>query len=400
MSNNTNYMRSVNDYSLSAHEIYNNITGNRFPKDTRVSVVKHVPSTDFSKTVDSVIKEFEVEGYTLDSEYHINYDDGASEEEQSQYTIYEQRFYVLTKNKPTTDEAVVYMAPAQIKDVAILELYRRNNELIILSLASFATDKIISRATDKFKKVYKPKKKEKTFYTITQTSHGFELDEMKIQTEYDESVMSLHYNDDFLPVHELTVNSIDDNKRGLILLHGIPGSGKTSYIKQMISRGGSRKIVYIPPHLAGSIANPSFISFVKDKLTNSVLVIEDAEEIFKDRTGPGDSAGVSNLLNISDGILGESLNILIIISVNIKIDFIDSALRRKGRMIGEYYFGELDRVKAEKLVQKLYGEGVSLTLDKDEEITLANIFGMNVEQPKTKKAPTVSFGFTPPSGGK
>lgn len=384
MTNNTNYMRSVNDYSLSAHEIYNSITGRRFPTDTRVQIVKHVSATDFDKAVDVVVKEFESNGFFLDTRFDINYSDGSDPGEESQYTIYEQRFYVFLSE----------MSPGvyDTNNVAIVEMYRRNNELVILTLASNSTYEFVKRATEKLQATHKPKKKDKVFYTISASSHGFELEEMKIPTVYDESIIDLHYNDDFRIVHDKVMYSIDEDKKGLILLHGVPGSGKTSYIKQLISKGGKRKLVYIPPHLASSIASPQFISFVRDKLKSAVLVIEDAEDILKDREGSGDSAAVSNLLNISDGILGEALNILIIATFNVKKEFIDKALMRKGRMIAEYYFGTLEENKAKALVKSLYGEDAKLGLPRDQ-WTLAEIFTMEIEQPRTADAPKVAFGF-------
>lgn len=377
MTNKTNYMRSVNDYSLSAHEIYNNLTGNRFPFDTRVFTIKEVPSTDFSASVDVIVKQFSDNSFNLIEEYHINYDDGAEPGEESNYTIYEQRFYAFKKET----------------EVSILEVYRRNSELVILTLSSFATDELIKAARNIINGNRKPKKKEQVFYTISASNHGFELEEMKIPTVYDESQFVNNYNDSFLPVHQTIIGCIDNDKKGLILLHGIPGSGKTSYIKQLISKGGERKLVYIPPHLASSIASPQFISFVRDKLKSCVLVIEDAEDILRDRNGNGDSTAVSNLLNISDGILGEALNILIIATFNVEKEFIDPALMRKGRMVCEYYFGELDEDKAVALVKSIHGDDAQLVLGVDEPCTLANIFNMDVVQYRSKGPAKVAFGF-------
>lgn len=384
MTNKTNYMRSVNDYSLSSHEIFNSYTEKRFPPDTRVYTVKNVRTADFPEAVKIVVDSFTTDGFKLEENYFINYNDGTEEGEESQYTIYEQRFYVLSKSN-----SAVGGSP----DLCVLEVYRRNNELIILTLATFLTDTVLNAAATKLKTKYKAIKKDKVFYTISASSHGFELEEMKIPTVYDESHVDLHYNDEFRPVHESIHNAIDTDRKGLFLLHGIPGSGKTSYIKQLISKGGARKLVYIPPHLASSIASPQFISFVREKLKGSVLVIEDAEDILRDRQGNSDSTAVSNLLNISDGILGEALNILIIATFNVEKEFIDSALMRKGRMIAEYYFGELDVKKAEALVKTLYGSDAVLSLGPGEKRTLANIFNMDEVQHRSEEAPKVVFGF-------
>jgi len=55
------------------------------------------------------------------------------------------------------------------------------------------------------------------------------------------------------------------------------------------------------------------------------------------------------LLNISDGLLYDCLNIQIICSFNIDIIKVDSALLRKGRLIAKYEFKELEVAKAQAL---------------------------------------------------
>ncbi len=409
--NNTNYMRSVNDYSLSAHEIFNHVTGNKFPGNTRVFTARNVTSENYKEASETILKQFTDDGFEIVDEYAIAYDDGSLPGEESQYTIYEQDFLVLQRPSPKPEAEVTvsikdehgerplnpnkYPATHDQDSTIVLEMYRRNNELIALTLSPKSTKKYFDAAYEILSKFLKPRKKDKTFYTVIQTNQGFELDEMKIHTEYNEAHIDEHYNDDFRKIHEKIIKTIDDDKKGLILLHGIPGSGKTSYIKQLISKGGIRKVVYIPPHLAASIASSAFISFVREKLRSAVLIIEDAEQILHDREAGGDSSAVQNLLNISDGILGDALNILTIATFNMDKQFIDKALLRKGRLVLEHKFGPLDMNKAEALVKKLYGEEAVIELAKDEECTLANIFNMEDVQYRSAPKATVKFGFGP-----
>ena len=62
---------------------------------------------------------------------------------------------------------------------------------------------------------------------------------------------------------------------------------------------------------------------------------------------------VSTLLNLSDGLLSDCLNIQIICSFNTDISKVDSALLRKGRLIAKYEFKELEVEKAQNLSEKL-----------------------------------------------
>lgn len=160
-----------------------------------------------------------------------------------------------------------------------------------------------------------------------------------------------NYNDDFMEIHQTILKRLSqENDKGLILLHGKPGTGKTNYIRYLISML-KKNVIFLPPNMASAITNPDLISILVEN-TNSIFVIEDAENIVLDRERNGTSA-VSAILNISDGLLSDCLNIQIICSFNTDISKVDSALMRKGRLIAKYEFKELEIDKAQKLSDKL-----------------------------------------------
>lgn len=183
-----------------------------------------------------------------------------------------------------------------------------------------------------------------------------------------------NYGEKFVKVHNKIVEKLNDPLgKGLVLLHGVPGTGKTSYIRHLCKEI-KKEIIFLPPFLAENIAGPDFIPFLLDH-TNSILIIEDAEKVVLDREGDGSNRqSVANLLNMTDGILSDCLSIQILATFNTTRERIDKALLRKGRLIAEWKFDALDVDQANKLLKKLGKDYVT-----DVPMTLTDIYNFEEE---------------------
>ncbi len=188
--------------------------------------------------------------------------------------------------------------------------------------------------------------------------------------------LATHYNDDLAPVHARIVQRLlTPNDKGIVILHGPPGTGKTSYIRHLCSLTEKRKL-FVPPNLATHIADPAFINQLYNN-TDSILLIEDAEQVLLRRDNGNALAGaVSNLLNISDGLLSDCFHIQVICTFNTDLAHVDQALLRKGRLIAAYEFGPLAQAKAAALAASL-GQTQPITGP----TTLAEIFGRDTDDP-------------------
>ena len=184
---------------------------------------------------------------------------------------------------------------------------------------------------------------------VVRIGRGIELREMEIKrTRLD---LNLFYEDTFKGIDEVIRKRLNQkNDKGIVLLHGLPGTGKTTYLRYLIGKL-KKRVLFLSPGIAGNLMNPDFIELLINN-PDTVLIIEDAENIIMDRRTSSDSA-VSNLLNISDGLLADFLNVQLICTFNSPLTMIDSALMRKGRLIAKYEFGKLSVSKAQRLSDHL-----------------------------------------------
>ena len=153
-----------------------------------------------------------------------------------------------------------------------------------------------------------------------------------------------NYNDD-MPYDDI-VKLINSDNHELILLDGKPGTGKTSLIKHLMAVA-KNKFLYIDSSLLIGLDPSKFIEFLL-YYRNSVVVLEDCEKILSEREGGNPFMGA--LLNLTDGIIGETVKAKFICSFNCKEDKIDQALLRKGRMSLKYTFNELSLEKTKALM--------------------------------------------------
>lgn len=222
-------------------------------------------------------------------------------------------------------------------------LYRNGNETEVEKL------------TEEFKKFYKkPTLPPNNVYTVAY-ENGFYLNKLPTK-DFSELDILKNYNDDFAAENEIIKKFVEtDNESGLMILHGDKGTGKSTYIRHLISANPEKKFVYIPANLVSMLSQPNFSSFLMT-LQGHVIILEDCEEAIKDRKANGTPAAVSLLLNMTDGLLSDGLGLKFICTFNDDVKNIDPALLRRGRLVSKYEFKALDTEKANALLESLYGE--------------------------------------------
>jgi len=277
------------------------------------------------------------------------------------------------------------------KILVIVDLGNEKNDFLVSLAYLFDCTKGPFQTQIDFNEIIKHKKeKKKSNINLVTSTHGH-LDTEKYDIAVPDMDLVLNYGDNFLKFHDKIVTRLNKDKdKGIIFLHGIPGSGKTSYCKYLTKFIDGKDILFIPPSMAEMLSDPSIIPFLMDK-RNSILLIEDAEKVISDRKHSGTSAtGVSNLLNLTDGILGDCLNIQVIATFNMEREKIDDALLRKGRLIAEHKFDKLDVNETNRLLKHLNKNHTS-TIG----LTLADIYNIDDEEIRSSKSgKRIGFGVS------
>ena len=154
--------------------------------------------------------------------------------------------------------------------------------------------------------------------------------------------------------------------------------GKTHYIRYLlhsIANAQNRYLIYVPGDMTNDLSTPTLIPLLVSH-PKSLLIIEDAEGSLSRIRSTNQS--VANLLNLSDGLLSDGIQVQILATFNCPLTSLDAALLRPGRLVAQYCFpSTLNVENARCLAESI---GVLQSDQINEPLSLADIYEMRGEK--------------------
>ena len=186
--------------------------------------------------------------------------------------------------------------------------------------------------------------------TIGISANGLEIEPISLKEDGDNT--DLFYSTNTFKKVEKAIKGIKKADKGLAILHGERGTGKTSIINYIASKL-DRIVIFIPSNMIEhTINNPEFRKFIK-KYEKPVLVLDDCEIFFSDlysRSTPF----ANNILQMVDGFLSDTMNVTILAILNIEgEDEIEESLLDCNNLIDVVEFENLSGEEATELAKHL-----------------------------------------------
>ena len=187
--------------------------------------------------------------------------------------------------------------------------------------------------------------------TIGLSQNGLEVEPVDT-SDFDIENFALYYSKQTGKDVNKLIKEIKKSNKGLSILYGERGTGKTSVINYLASKL-DRIVIFIPNNMIEhTINNPEFRKFLK-RYSKPVIVIDDCEMMFHEYFTKSNMFA-NNLLQMVDGFLSDSMEVNIVAMFNVENeDEIDHSLLESNNLIRVIEFEQLSVEESNELSEYL-----------------------------------------------
>ncbi len=319
-------------------------------------------------------------------------------------SVKERGIYITLTTKDDAIMIIALIIPSLSRDFFLFEISVISKRSLSESLAVFSIVKYIKEIEKKYQKELEQKEKENDYFTqriyFKDSTEGGEVFSISFYKDFNRYYPLVNY----LPIKQkiktfeekLEKLFSEDNK--IIILEGPPGTGKTFYIKRMLSILHELSVSFTVKYYIGEAILHLSYSDIIDlywENKNVIIILEEAEPLMVSKDERR-NLHFTKLLNYSSGFL--ETKTIFILSTNRPVENIDPALIREGRLLAYLRFENFR--KEEDIIEwcrfhKADEEKVLQRLREKRELSLAELYAILKEKEsiKTESNKTPLLGF-------
>lgn len=263
----------------------------------------------------------------------------------------------------------------------VIEITGRSDEMKFRYIVDQDVYKQVIQPIKRRIKPVKPDESEQApLYVINGSGGELHIERIApIGVEFNPANYTLDVAVDFKHVTE-TINSGNPHGR-LTIVSGPPGTGKTFFLRALMQACPRRKFVLMTSSMFASISATSIVSMLIDHMDTYddqfTLLLEDADRYLAPRHLDNEQY-VSTLLNATDGMLGEALDLHVVATTNLPTKEIDPALTRTGRLLEHVTIAKLPSEVARARIEALTGKSFKDSLPTS--ISLSDVYHLALER--------------------
>jgi ATPase family associated with various cellular activities (AAA) len=274
--------------------------------------------------------------------------------------------------------------------------YLQRFELMVYAPTLEVAKQKAEELSAKYRKNEPPRQEPPRFFLLKADLEGIQAYPVKITRPcvMNDADLKLHYGEDGFEFEQNLTAAIAAHSGGTTILRGQPGVGKTSFIRHLIAKlCRTHRFYYLPANAEQFLTAPNMMGFWLGENrewpdAKKIVILEDAEALLMQRAGDNREK-VSVLLNVSDGLLGDFLQVHLIATINCEITKLDPAITRPGRLLAYREFARLSREQAQRIAT---AKGITL-LPEQPDFSLAEIY-RKTEAGCVAKEPSRQVGFS------
>lgn len=246
---------------------------------------------------------------------------------------HEEGYFISGHIKESPNNLITLNISGPKGDSSVCALVASNSFTVMVETYTWVTSLFKAfTSTDKYK-----------FFVLLNGGEGYYFSQRSLPSV---PLINSNYTDEVVKKVNFSIECLKaDNPPGrVVIMEGAPGTGKTYAIRHIIKNiCDNVKVIALPVSMVPELSGPSLLETLlhmsnsSEGKTKFCFIIEDSDAIINS----SDSQNISQILNLGDGIIGESLDSRMILTTNLKKGHINKAITRPGRLASYIEFKDL-----------------------------------------------------------